>query len=196
MASDFKSISLIPPIRWSKEVYMRGYKFKSLLVLLAWLAVISLALPCEASQGLQGKVMQVKDGDTVVISPVEDGAFFICRLYGIDAPETAKRNRHGQAYAADATQELKRLILGQTVHIELMGRRTHNREVCIIRKDSKDINLEMVRRGYAWAYVQFLKRPHASEYIGAEKEARSRRLGLWRDRNPMPPWEFRKKQRK
>lgn len=147
----------------------------------------------EASQVLQGKVMQVKDGDTIVVSPVEGGQFFICRLYGIDAPETAKRSKDGQPYSEEATNELKRLILGQTVNVELAGSKTYNREVCIIRKNGQDINLEMVKRGYAWAYKQYLKRPHASEYIDAEKEARSQRLGLWRETNPQPPWEFRKR---
>ena len=36
---------------------------------------------------LQGKVMQIKDGDTVVVSSIEGGQFFTCRLYGIDTPE-------------------------------------------------------------------------------------------------------------
>jgi endonuclease YncB( thermonuclease family) len=145
---------------------------------------------------LQGKVMQVKDGDTVVISLIEGGQFFICRLYGIDTPETSKKTKPGQPFGEEAAKELKRLILGQTVDVELTGAKTHNREVCIIKKGSMNINLEMVKRGYAWAYKQYLKRPHASEYINAEKAARDKRLGLWQDMNPTPPWEFRKLQRK
>ncbi len=138
---------------------------------------------------LQGKVMQVKDGDTVVVAPADGGEFYTCRLYGIDAPE--KR----QPYGAEATKELKRLVLGQTVVVELTGSKTYGRHVCIIRKDNRIVNLEMVSRGYAWAYRQYLKRPYASEYIDAEKSARDKRLGLWQDLNPTPPWEFRKLQR-
>jgi endonuclease YncB( thermonuclease family) len=33
------------------------------------------------------KVMKVTDGDTVVVSLVQGGAFLKCRLYGLDAPE-------------------------------------------------------------------------------------------------------------
>lgn len=145
---------------------------------------------------IQARVMQVKDGDTIVVAPIDGGPFYVCRLYGIDAPETARRNRQGQPFGDEATKHLKSLILGQTVEVETTGAKTHNREVCIVRKDGQDINLEMVRSGYAWAYRQFLKRPHASEYINAENQARSRRLGLWRDNNPVPPWEFRKFQKK
>ena len=50
----------------------------------------------------------------------------------------------------------------------------------------------MVKLGYAWAYKQYLKRPYASEYIDAENEARNKKLGLWKQANPQPPWEFRK----
>lgn len=144
-----------------------------------------------------GKVMQVKDGDTVTISPEEGGQFFTCRLYGIDAPETThpRFGKQGQPYGEEATKELKKLILGQTVEVTTTGQKTYKREVCIIKKDGVDINLEMVKKGAAWAYKHYLKRPYASEYIEAENEARAKKLGLWKDSNPTPPWEFRKMQK-
>lgn len=153
------------------------------------------ALSSALTGTLQGKVMKVSDGDTVVVSPIEGGAFFKCRLYGIDAPETAKNNTPGQPYGEEAAKELKKLILGQTVEVTLRGQKSYKREVCIINKEGTDINLEMVKRGYAWAYRQFLKRPYASEYIEAESEARAKKLGLWQDVKPTPPWEFRKRLR-
>lgn len=150
-----------------------------------------------------GKVAQVKDGDTVVIEPLEGGHFFTCRLYGIDAPEIAHHSKPGQPYGEEAKTELKRLVLGQVVYVETTGVKTYNREVCILRikitqptypplSYDININLEMVRRGYAWAYKKYLKRPYISEYIEAEKEAREKRLGLWQQANPQPPWEFRR----
>lgn len=145
-------------------------------------------------QTLQATVMQVKDGDTVTVRPADGGQGFICRLYGIDTPETTKtkKSKAGQPYGEEATKELKRLVLGQPVTVETTGAKTYNREVCIIKKQGQDINLEMVKRGFAWAYVQYLKRPHASIYIEAEREARNKKLGLWQQSNPTPPWEWRK----
>ena len=64
--------------------------------------------------------------------------------------------------------------------------------VGIIYLDKRDINLEMVRGGWAWAYREYLDRPYASAYLNAEKEARGKRSGLWIQANPQPPWEFRK----
>ncbi|MBI4684895.1 MAG: thermonuclease family protein [Nitrospirae bacterium] len=49
----------------------------------------------------------------------------------------------------------------------------------------------MVKRGFAWAYRQYLKRPYASEFIDAESEARTNKRGLWQQTNPQPPWEYR-----
>ena len=146
-------------------------------------------------ENTQCKVMQVKDGDTLVVSPVDGGQFFICRLYGVDTPEITHGRKPGQSYGEEAAKELKRLTLGQTVEVTTTGAKTYNREVCIIKKVGQDINLEMVKKGYAWAYRQYLKRPYASEYIDAETLAREKRLGLWKDSNPTPPWEFRKRQR-
>lgn len=162
----------------------------------ATLVLVILLLPVLAfaykGEVIQGKVVQVKDGDTVVISPVEGGQFFTCRLYGIDTPEIPHGKKPGQPYGEEAMKELEQLILGQTVDITLTGAKTYKREVCIIKKDSMNINLAMVRRGYAWAYRQYLKRPYASEFIDAESEARAKRLRLWQQSNPQPPWEFRK----
>lgn len=170
---------------------------KYIVPLVVVLLFVSSSVVFASYKTLQGKIMQVKDGDTVVVSPVEGGQFLTCRLYGIDAPEIAhgRFGKGGQPYGEEASKELKGLILGQSVEVTTTGAKTYKREVCIIKRDGQDINLEMVKRGAAWAYKQYLKRPYASDYIDAEKQAREKRLGLWRDNNPTPPWEFRKRQK-
>lgn len=65
----------------------------------------------------------------------------------------------------------------------------------MIKKNGMDVNLEMIKRGAAWAYRKYLKPPYAFEYIQAETEARTKRIGLWQEINPEPPWEFRKRVR-
>ncbi len=144
----------------------------------------------------EGKVVQVKDGDTVVISPIAGGQFFTCRLYGIDAPETKHGKKPAQPYGDEAKSYLEHLILNKSVRIETTGSKTYNREICRVYLNNTDINREMVKRGYAWAYREYLEGPYASEYINAENEAREKGLGLWKQRNPLPPWEFRRRLRK
>ena len=140
---------------------------------------------------------QVKDGDTVVISPVEGGQFFVCRLAGIDAPETAKNGKpgHGQPYGEESTKQLKQLALGKLVTVTLTGSKTYDREVCFLSVNDIDVNLTLIRTGAAWAYRAYLppRRPHSAAYLEAERLAREEGRGLWaREENPMPPWEWRK----
>ena len=117
---------------------------------------------------------------------------FTCRLYGIDAPEIPHRKKPGQPYGFEAKEELKSLVYRQKVKVTLTGEKTYRREVCIVKKGGMNVNLEMVKRGYAWAYRRYLKGPYASEYLEAEKVARASQLGLWEQKNPQPPWESRK----
>jgi endonuclease YncB( thermonuclease family) len=142
---------------------------------------------------LKGEAIRITDGDTVVLALERDNEKMTCRLYGIDSPERAWRDRPGQPYAKEAGSELEKLIAGKTVTLITTGERTHGREVCFIRKNGVDINLEMVQRGYAWAYRKHLRSPHASEYIEAEKKARDQGLGLWQQKKPLAPWEFKRK---
>lgn len=142
---------------------------------------------------IRGTVTKVIDGDTVIIRPFT-GKLFKCRLYGIDSPEISHNGKPGQPRGNAAERELTNLILHTTDDITLTGDKTYDREVCIIKKMGVDINREMVIRGYAWAYREYLKGPYASEYIDAETEARKMRRGLWQQNNPQPPWEFRHKQ--
>jgi len=71
----------------------------------------------------------------------------------------------------------------------------HKRIVGLVYLNGKNVNEEMVRLGLAWAYRRYLDTPYASEFIGAENEAREKGLGLWKQANPLPPWEFRRRRR-
>ncbi len=104
----------------------------------------------------------------------------------------AHGKKAAQPFGEESSKELKSMIIGETISVTPTGAKTYNRDVCRLSKGNMDVNLEMVKRGYAWAYRQYLKRPHASEYIEAEQEARQKGLGLWKQRNPQPPWQFRK----
>lgn len=138
------------------------------------------------SETLEGKVMRVKDGDTVVVAPAAGGEFFVCRLYGIDAPEGR------QAYGEESTKALKQLILGQQVNVRTKGKDRYRRSLCFIHKGALDVNVEMVRQGHAWAFSKYLDAPYTSDYVAAEEEARTNKRGLWQKTNPLPPWEYRK----
>ena len=145
-------------------------------------------------RSLEGQVVEVKDGDTLKVLG-KDGQAITCRLYGIDAPEVPHGRENGQPYGEEALEELSHLVYGKVVYIETTGERTYNREVChvFLKNGTKqDVSLEMVKRGYAWAYRQYLGRAYASDYLEAEEKAREAEKGLWKQKNPQPPWEYRK----
>lgn len=53
----------------------------------------------------------------------------------------------------------------------------------------KDASAEQARAGMAWAFRRYLTDP---EILRLEDAARPARLGLWFDKEPVPPWEWRK----
>ena len=160
-------------------------------LLLAVIAVILLsAADGYAARTIEGVVRAVYDGDTVLLATREESRLKV-RLYGIDAPETAKPDSPGQPFGAIAKRTLMYKIMGRQVSAEIVDIDQYQRAVAIIRYGGRDINREMVAEGLAWAYRQYLQGPYASEYIAAENHARAKRAGLWREANPQPPWEFR-----
>jgi len=160
------------------------------------------AIAKEPIRTIEGIVVKVSDGDTInVTDPL--GTKVKVRLYGIDAPETEKSNKKtgriskpGQPYGEEAYQALNSKIYRKQVKLEILAVDQYKRSVGIVYLNGKSINQEMVAEGYAWAYRQYLDRPYKSEYIQLEERARNKRLGLWQQNNPEPPWEFRRSLKK
>lgn len=172
------------------------------LVSLLLLLIPAIVFAKNPIRTIEGIVTKVSDGDTInVTDPL--GTKLKVRLYGIDAPETEKSNKKtgrvskpGQPFGEEAYQALNSKIYRKQVKLEIMAVDQYKRSVGIVYLNGKNINQEMVAEGLAWAYRQYLDRPHASEYIQAEEKARGKRLGLWQQNNPEPPWDFRRSLKK
>lgn len=136
------------------------------------------------AEEFSGKVISVHDGDTV---RVLDGRTQIkIRLFGIDAPETS------QDFGKVSRDELRGLIHGKEVKVLSKGKDRYGRTLGVIYFNDKDINLEMVKRGMVWVYRRYSL---DKDYLKAEEKAKSEKLGLWKQKNPVPPWEFRRESR-
>ena len=59
-------------------------------------------------------------------------------------------------------------------------------------KGLKNINLEMVKQGMAWAYKQY---SHDPIYLQAQENAQAKRIGLWADNNPIEPSQWRRQEK-
>jgi len=128
-------------------------------------------------------VVGVHDGDTITVLTPEKRQIKV-RLAEIDCPETK------QPYGSVAKKTLSEKIFDKDVTVKFKGKPDKwGRSLAIIYLNGKNINLEMIQDGLAWHYKSYSK---SKEFADAEKEARSKRKGLWSDKRPIPPWEFRK----
>jgi len=132
-----------------------------------------------------GKVVKIADGDTLTILDGSNTQHKI-RLAGIDAPEK------GQPFGTKARENLAGKVFNQTVRVEVIDIDRYKREVGRIYLCERFVNMEMIRDGFAWRYVQYDK---PGEFTAAEDDAREHRRGLWADQSPMPPWEWRRAKR-
>lgn len=134
------------------------------------------------SEEWSGKVIAVKDGDTIEI--LVNTLPIRVRLYGIDCPEKS------QAFGQRARQFTSDLIFGKIVKVKVKDTDRYGRSVGeVILPDGRILNYELVKAGLAWWYRQFSKDPLLKKY---EDDARSKGLGLWADPDPKAPWDFRR----
>ena len=161
-------------------------KFQNLIkvILLLALLVPSLGL----ADTIIGKVIFVADGDTITV--ISEGIKYKIRLSGIDAPEKK------QTYGVHSKQSLVDMVSKQTVSVSYNKRDRYKRIIGKVILDGQDINLEQIRRGLAWHYKSYQREQEVEDmalYAQGEYLAQKGRLGLWKDVNPIAPWDFRKK---
>jgi endonuclease YncB( thermonuclease family) len=145
---------------------------------------VSLPVLADAAT-ITGKVIKVVDGDTIDV--LHDRQSVRIRLNGIDAPEK------GQAYGNRAKQFVSDLASQKAVTVEIVDKDKYGRLVGdVFLPDAMNLNREIVKAGYAWWYRKYSQ----DQLLGRlEEDARRARRGLWQDKSPVPPWEWRKMKR-
>jgi endonuclease YncB( thermonuclease family) len=140
----------------------------------------------ENHKGNYYSISKVIDGDTYHIK--SHGEKIKIRMEGIDAPEK------GMPYYKESKEFLKRLCLGKKIKFIQSSKDHYGR---IIAKtyldDNRELGQEMIKNGMAW---HFKKYSQDTLLARLETEAQNKHLGLWKDANPIAPWEFRKKAKK
>lgn len=147
------------------------------------LLALFLTVSCVA-ETLSGRIVGVTDGDTVTLLTPENRQMKI-RLYGIDAPEAR------QAFGTRARQALSSMVFSKDAKAEVRSTDRYGRTVAWLYVDGGNINEAMVQQGFAWWYQSFAKKDTRLEEL--QNEAKAARRGLWSDKAPVPPWEWRKK---
>ncbi len=54
------------------------------------------------------------------------------------------------------------------------------------------LNTLLLRKGLAWIDPKYEDDPIISEWTNLQKIARKKKIGLWNQENPIPPWQWRK----
>jgi endonuclease YncB( thermonuclease family) len=153
----------------------RAYLAISLLTLTALtLLLIPAVLASE-----QFRVTRVTDGDTIRIKSASTE--ITIRLVGIDAPEVSHKKREpGQPFSQQATKYLAGLVFNKSMDIKEYGHDRYGRTLAVVVLDGKNVNLAMVRGGFAEVYRgEHAKGFDPTPYLEAEKKARARREGIW-----------------
>jgi micrococcal nuclease len=140
------------------------------------ISVLAIATTVIASSTLTGKVVSIADGDTLTL--LVDKTQIRVRLEGIDTPERA------QPFGQKAGQSLAKKVFGKVVQVDDLGKDRYGRTLGIVRLDKRNVNLELVREGWAWWYRKHA--PKNRELATAEAAARRAKRGLWADAKPIP----------
>ena len=154
------------------------------------LAVMIAAWPACAGV-IEGRVIEVPDGGTVTVLSNEGASIHRVRLAGIDAPGRER------SYGGNSRESLRRIAVGKTVRVEtraidakglLVG------TVMIVRSPNECGNQPcaplldpgLTQLKFGWAVIDKANLPRQDEeaqknYLDAEAQARSNRLGVWRE---------------
>src|SRR5262245_169806 len=138
------------------------------------------------------KVICIIDGDTVIVA--KGWNEITIRLDSIDCPED------GQYWGDTAKYGLIKLIGGRKVRLQEHGLDLHGRTLATIfvqhdyKNEWTNVNERMVTLGHAWVMRRFydhLPKDRKDRLNRLERWARSKKVGLWRASNPVPPWKWR-----
>jgi micrococcal nuclease len=158
---------------------------RPLLIISVLLTAIGLLAAAPPATTLTGEVVSIADGDTLTL--LVGKTQVKVRLDGIDTPERA------QPFGRKAGQALAKKVFGKAVQVDDFGKDRYGRTLGIVRLGKRNINLELVREGWAWRYRKYA--PKNKELATAEAAARKAKRGLWTDPKPIPPWDWRKSER-
>ena len=172
-------------IGYERCMNLKGFCFLPALCLL--LAVPAFAAPAQ----FPAVVIDVADGDMLTVLTKNKLQVKI-RLYGIECPESE------QAFNTQARQAAANAVLGKTVTVQPLDTDRYGWVVGIVfMPGGSSLCEHLVRNGLAWVYARHCKRANICVPLWhLELEAKRHRLGLWKDKAPVPPWEWRKEKRR
>lgn len=130
------------------------------------------------------RVVEVKDGDTVVVLDSLNYQTTL-RLAEVDCPEKS------QPFGTKAKQFTSNQIYRKQIKYIVTDIDRYGRSIAMIYYDgNKYLSAEIIKNGMGWHYKRYST---STELANFENSARLQKVGLWYDKNPLEPWEWRRK---
>ncbi|SDB51881.1 Endonuclease YncB, thermonuclease family [Flavobacteriaceae bacterium MAR_2010_188] len=138
-------------------------------------------------QTISGKVVGIMDGDTFKML-TKDSTLVRVRLANIDCPENK------QPYSKKAKEFTANALFGKEVTISSQKTDRYKRYISdVVYNDSLSLTHQLLKAGLAWHFIRY---SNDSTLQKVEDLARINHLGLWKDTNPIAPWEWRKNKKR
>ncbi|HEV2832284.1 MAG TPA: thermonuclease family protein [Hanamia sp.] len=134
------------------------------------------------NKSFDGKVIKIVDGDTFDVLTNNNSTIRI-RMNGIDCPERK------QDYYQVCKNALAQFIFGKNVQLVTHGKDRYQRIIADVFYKNENINVAMIQNGFAWHYKKYSSDERMAK---AEQNARIKKTGLWKMKDAIAPWDFRK----
>ncbi len=148
----------------------------SLIIFL--LLVISFYFITDLSGHDEYTVKAVIDGDSIILKDIQSTNV---RYLGINTPEVLRYDSPGEPFSEEAKNLNRNLVVGKKIRLEFDNERydPYGRTLAYVFVDGVFVNEELVRRGFAKAFIIQPNDKYAERIIQAQEEAKRERRGIW-----------------
>jgi hypothetical protein len=80
------------------------------------------------------------------------------------------------------------MVFGKFVFGQVETKDRYGRHVCKLMTAENKVNADRLRNGFAWRFDKYSK---SKKLADLQAKAKAEKLGLWADKDPIPPWEYR-----
>ena len=134
------------------------------------------------------RVIAISDGDTLTCTRINlRRSETKIRFAYVDAPESS------QSYGQESKRLIKKMVYRKLVRVKITDVDRYGRCVGVIYRFRRNMNEEMVKRGAAWVYEEYITDPKQRKHLlSLQEKAKKHKKGLWRGTHPIRPSVYRK----
>ena len=158
----------------------KAYQETGIMKKFVWTLLDASNLGTTNGEYQMGKVLEVKDGDTISVDVA--GEKKDVRIYLVDSPETAKewKNQDSEPFADEAKQFGQDVLFDKDVKLFIGGVDSNNRVLAYVEVEGKDYAEELLNEGmaqYRYDIDDYYRRKPT--YLEAESKAYQSKKGIW-----------------